>query len=50
MKVSQSKLLRKLSINRRSNRLSATIKNKPECVIEPIKDWWKARNVKDTLC
>lgn len=47
MKTANSKLFRKLSLNRRSNRVSAVARaHIPNPT--PIQDWWKARNVKDT--
>lgn len=49
MKVGNSKLFRKLHLNRKSIRISDMIANKPKCDIPPILDWWKARNVKDTV-
>lgn len=48
MKTSNSKLLRKLAINRRSNRISAVARAHTP-INTPIENWWKARNVKDSL-
>lgn len=47
MKTGNSKLYRKLHLNRRSGRLSDLIKRKAECPLIPIENWWKAKNVKD---
>lgn len=47
MKTSQSKLFRKLAINRRSNRADPAART-PSNLSEPIPLWWKARNVKDS--
>lgn len=49
MKVGNSKLFRKLHLNRKSTRICDMIANKPKCDIPPVENWWKARNVKDTV-
>lgn len=51
MKTGNSKLFRKLALNRRSNRIGETAKANAEkdCIIEPIKNWWKATTIKGAL-
>lgn len=46
MKTSNSKLFRKLAINRRSNRISAAASSHVP-LPTPILNWWKAKTIKD---
>lgn len=47
MKTGPSKLFRKLSINRRSNRIGETARANAEkdCDIKPVENYWKARTI-----
>lgn len=47
MKTGPSKLFRKLSINRRSNRIGETARANAEkdCTIKPVENYWKARTI-----
>uniref|UniRef100_A0AB39CDC6 Uncharacterized protein n=1 Tax=Pseudomonas phage RVTF4 TaxID=3236931 RepID=A0AB39CDC6_9VIRU len=50
MKTGQSKLFRKLALNRRSNRINHTVYGGvPTDEIEPIKDYFKARTIPKTV-
>lgn len=51
MKTGNSKLFRKLAINRRSNRIDSTAKSNVEkdCTIKPVANYWKATTIKGDL-
>lgn len=49
MKTGNSKLFRKLALNRRSNRVGTVSHPKIDLAIQPVPNYWKAVTIKGNL-